>query len=179
MEVHSAVSLEQSSARVVEIRREDFLSPLAERLILALNQELDDRYPEEGANHFDLDAEEVAEGRGAFLIAYVDGIPVGCGAVRRIAPTVAEIKRMYVAPSARSRGVGRQILNELEAIARQLGAARLVLETGIRQPEARALYTRVGFTEIPIFGDYARTPHPELSLCMAKDLSAVAAHHNS
>ena len=95
---------------------------------------------------------------------------MGCGAVLRIEPNVAEIKRMYVAPSARGRGVGRQILNELEAIARQLGAARLVLETGVRQPEARALYDRAGFTEIPLFGDYVDTPHPELSVCMAKDL---------
>jgi putative acetyltransferase len=154
----------------IEVRKEDFLSPLAERLICALNQELDERYPEEGANHFGLDAEEVAEGRGAFLVAYVDDKPVGCGAVRHIAPTIAEIKRMYVAPSARNRGVGRQVLNELESIARQLGAARLVLETGVRQPEAIALYTRVGFTEIPLFGDYVHTPHPELTVCMEKML---------
>jgi GNAT superfamily N-acetyltransferase len=154
----------------VSVRRADFQSPLADRLILALNQELDDRYPEEGANHFDLAAEEVSEGHGAFLIAFVADEPVGCGAVRRISPTVCEIKRMYVAPSARSRGVGRRILDELETIAHQLGASRLVLETGVRQPEALALYTHAGFTTIPLFGNYALAPHPELSVCMAKDL---------
>jgi putative acetyltransferase len=154
----------------IEVRKEEFPSPLSERLIHSLNQELDERYPEEGQNHFELDANEVSEGQGAFLVAYVAGHPVGCGAVRRIAPTVAEIKRMYVATGARNHGVGRQILNELEAIARQLGVARLVLETGVRQPEALALYTRLGFVRIPLFGEYVHTPHPELTVCMAKDL---------
>jgi GNAT superfamily N-acetyltransferase len=154
----------------IELRRENLTSQLVQRLVGALNAELDDRYPEEGANHFDLDAAEVADGRGAFLVAYIADDPVGCGAVRRIAPAVVEIKRMYVAPLARDRGVGRRILSELELIARQLGASRLVLETGVRQPEALALYTRAGFTVIPLFGSYALTPHPELSVCMAKDL---------
>jgi putative acetyltransferase len=167
---YSGLTSERSIPSDIEIRHENFSSALADSLIRALNQELDDRYPEEGANHFDLDVQEVAEGQGAFLVAYVGAKPVGCGAVRRIAPAIAEIKRMYVAPCARDRGVGRRILNELEAIARQLGATRLVLETGVRQPEALALYTRVGFAEIPLFGSYADTPHPELSVCMAKNL---------
>lgn len=77
---------------------------------------------------------------------------------------------MYVAPSARGRGVGKRILAELEAEARRLGARRLVLETGPRQPEATAIYQRAGFEQIPLFGDYLNSPHPELSLCMAKDL---------
>jgi putative acetyltransferase len=154
----------------VEVRSESFMSPLAERLVRALNRELDERYPEDGANHFDLDPEEVAEGNGAFLVAFIADGPVGCGAVRRIAPMVYEIKRMYVVPNKRSNGVGRQILNALEHIACTLGASRLVLETGVRQPEAIALYRRAGFTTIPLFGSYADTPHPELSVCMAKDL---------
>jgi GNAT superfamily N-acetyltransferase len=158
------------SACEIEFRREEIFAPVAKQLIGALNAELDDRYPEEGANHFDLAAEEVADGRGAFLVAFLDDEPIGCGAVRRISPTVCEIKRMYVAPSARGRGVGRRILNELESIARRLGASHLVLETGVRQPEALALYTRAGFATIPLFGSYADTPHPELSVCMAKDL---------
>ena len=75
--------------------------------------------------------------------------------MRRIEPGVAEIKRMYVDPSARGRGVGRQILDALEAEARRLGARRIVLETGPRQPEAIALYARAGFAEIPLFGEYS------------------------
>jgi GNAT superfamily N-acetyltransferase len=154
----------------IDIRREDILSPVVQRLISALNAELDARYPEEGANHFRLDPEEVADGRGAFLVAYVAERPLGCGAVRRIDSAVAEIKRMYVAPEARGRGVGRQVLVELEAEARRLGATRLVLETGPRQPEALALYSRAGFVEIPNFGEYVGC---EFSVCMAKELKLV------
>jgi GNAT superfamily N-acetyltransferase len=168
--MEASLGWERSISSDAVVRREDFLSPTAHRLISQLNDELDERYPEEGANHFDLDAEEVAEGRGAFLVAYISDEPIGCGAVRRISPTVCEIKRMYVAPHARGRRVGRRILDELESIARHLGASRLVLETGVRQPEALALYARAGFTVIPLFGSYADTPHPELSVCMAKEL---------
>jgi GNAT superfamily N-acetyltransferase len=146
----------------IELRCENLLSPNAQQLILALNTELDERYPEEGANHFDLDAEEVAAGRGAFLVAFDADKPVGCGAVRRFSPKVCEIKRMYVVPAARGRGVGRRILDELELIARELGASRLVLETGVRQPEALALYGGAGFTVIPVFGSYADSPHQDL-----------------
>jgi GNAT superfamily N-acetyltransferase len=154
----------------ITIRREDLLSPVANKLILTLNAELTERYPEDGANFFNLDADEVSEGRGGFFVAYQNGNPIGCGAVRRVEPHVAEIKRMYVSPSARGLGVGRQILDVLEAEARKLGVRRIVLETGPRQPEAIALYTHAGFERIPLFGDYLNTPHPDLSVCMAKDL---------
>jgi putative acetyltransferase len=156
------------STREIDVRREDILSPVVQRLIAALNAELEARYPEEGANHFRLDPEEVTDGRGAFLVAYIDGQPVGCGAVRRIDPAVAEIKRMYVAPEARGRGVGRQVLLKLEAEARRLGATRLVLETGPRQPEALALYSRAGFVQVPNFGEYVGC---DFSVCMAKELN--------
>jgi len=154
----------------IDIRREDLSSPVVQQLIAALNAELEARYPEEGANFFHLDIDEVADGRGAFLVAYLAGKPVGCGAVRRIEPAVAEIKRMYTAPEARGCGIGRKLLAELEAQARRLGVTRLVLETGPRQPEALALYRRGGFAEIPLFGPYLGSPHPELSVCMAKEL---------
>ena len=155
----------------VEVRREDLAGAVAQLLICALNAELLARYPEDGSTpHFRLDASEVNEGQGAFFIAYLDGEAVGCGAIRRIEPGVAEIKRMYVVPGARGRGIGRHILKEIEAEARRLGVRRLVLETGPRQPEAIALYARSGFTEIPLFGDYLNSPHPELSVCMAKGL---------
>lgn len=151
----------------IEIRREDILSAIPQQLILALNTELEERYPEEGANFFRLDADEVAEGRGAFLVAYADGQPVGCGAVRRIDGKEAEIKRMYVAPQARGLGIGKRIVAELEMIARELGVRRLLLETGPRQPDAIAVYERAGFVVIPLYGEYIGA---KFSVCMAKDL---------
>ena len=151
------------------VARADIRSPEALELIGALNGELSGRYPEAGATHFRLDADEVAPGRGAFLIAQRAGAPIGCGAVRRIEAGTAEIKRMYVRPEARGRRVGQAVLAALEAEARALGCARLVLETGVRQMEAITLYERAGFARIPPFGEYVGSP---LSVCMAKDLGA-------
>ncbi len=150
-----------------EVRREEITGLVAARLIRALNADLSARYPEEGANHFRLDPHEVADGRGAFLVAYVKGEPVGCGAIRRLDADTAEIKRMYVEPGARGQGMGRVLLGTLEAEGRGLGVKRLVLETGERQPEALALYSSAGFRRIPAFGEYVGSP---LSVCMGKDL---------
>jgi putative acetyltransferase len=154
-------------SRNIDVRRENLGSSAAGTLIAALNGELSGRYPEAGANHFRLDPDEVAEGRGAFLVAYARGEPVGCGAIRRLEDGAAEIKRMYVAPAQRGQGIARLLLAHLEATARALGARRVLLETGVRQPEAIALYTRAGFTRIPAFGEYLDSA---LSVCMAKDL---------
>jgi putative acetyltransferase len=149
----------------VVIERCDIRSSTALGLIALLNAELTGRYPEEGATHFRLDPDEVVAGRGAFLIATRAGLPIGCGAVRRIDEHQAEIKRMYVKPQARNHGVGRAVLSALEAEARRLGLSRLVLETGIRQAEALALYERAGFARVAPFGEYVGSP---LSVCMAK-----------
>ena len=115
---------------------------------------------------------EVALGRGAFLIAYLDGQPAGCGALRRISEAglehAGEVKRMYVTPAARRRGVGRAILAALEAEARRLGLVRLVLETGDLQPEAIAMYRAAGWFDRARFGE--GYTHP-LSVFMEKGLA--------
>jgi putative acetyltransferase len=152
----------------VTVARHDIQSPVARRLIGDLNAELSRQYPEPGATHFRLDADEVAEGHGAFVVAARGGAPVGCGAVRRIAERTGEIKRMYVIPEERGRGVGRALLAALEGEARSLGLTRLLLETGVRQEEAIALYERAGFTRIEPFGEYVRSS--STSVCMAKEL---------
>ena len=149
------------------IERGDILSLTARDLILALNAELSSRYPEDGACHFRLDADEVAEGRGAFLVAYQGEKAIGCGAVRRTEEGTGELKRMYVCLEERCRGVGRAILDALEVEAKKLRIHKLLLETGIRNPEAIALYERAGFSRIPAFGEYVGSP---ISVCMAKDL---------
>ena len=163
----TAASASLSTKTIVEFRREELSAPVVQQLISALNAELEARYPEEGANFFRLEPEEVAEGRGAFLVAYLADKPIGCGAIRLNKPGVAEIKRMYVDPTLRGRRVGRQIVIALEAQARQLGAKRIVLETGPRQPDAIAMYAHAGFHEIPLYGEYIGSL---FSVCMAKDL---------
>ena len=151
----------------LEIRSEDINSRVVGELINALNAELKRQYPEEGATHFRLDPDEVAEGRGAFLVAYAGLRPVGCGAIRKLNSDTGEIKRMYVIPEARGQGVSKKVLTALEQEARRLGLRRLVLETGERQIEAMTLYTGAGFARIPAFGEYLDSP---LSVCMAKEL---------
>ena len=91
--------------------------------------------------------------------------------ISRPRPT-AEIKRMYVAPSARGGGLGRRLLDALEAEAHALGAHQLVLETGTRQTAAIALYRASGFEPIPLYGEYRKSP--DTSLCMAKPLEQHA-----
>ena len=166
-EIAASTLFNPSTTTPVDIRREELSAPVVQRLINALNAELEAIYPEDGANFFRLDPEEVSEGRGAFLVAYLDGKPIGCGAVRLNEPGLAEIKRMYVDPTVRGRRVGRQIVHALEAKARQLGAKCIVLETGPRQPDAIAMYKHAGFHEIPLYGEYIGSL---FSVCMAKDL---------
>ncbi len=105
-----------------------------------------------------------------FLVARDDdGTPLGCGALRALeAPGVVELKRMYTVPAARGRGVGRAILQALEAEARARGFALARLETGDLLPEAHRLYVRGGYTPVPCWGAYATSA---ISRCFERALS--------
>ena len=149
------------------IAAEPFDSDDARRLIAALDANLTEVYlPEErfGPN---LKAAHLEAGRGTFLVARDGDQGIGCGAVRLLDATTAEVKRMYVQPEQRGRGVGKAVLAALEAAARRLGAKRLVLETGIYQEAAIALYLGAGFTPIDCWGEYASS---RTSLCFEKRL---------
>ncbi len=156
------------ASELISIVRTELNAEVSRGLIAALNAELSELYPEAGANHFRLDPEEVGQGRGTFLVIYRGGTPVGCGALRLLDAETAELKRMYVSPVARGQGLGRRLVAALEAEARVLGVRRLVLETGIRQSTALALYRATGFQPIPLFGEYRLSP--ETSVCLGKDL---------
>jgi GrpB-like predicted nucleotidyltransferase (UPF0157 family)/GNAT superfamily N-acetyltransferase len=104
-------------------------------------------------------------GRSAFLIARLQGSPVGCAGLRPLDAKAAEVKRMYVIPTARRRGIGRRLLAELEAKAALFGFTTLRLETGNRQPEAIALYESSGFRRIAPYGSHVDAP---LSICFEK-----------
>ncbi|WP_129714022.1 GNAT family N-acetyltransferase [Pedobacter sp. SYP-B3415] len=101
------------------------------------------------------------------VLAYADDKAVGCGAFKPFDEQRIEIKRMYVLPEYRGKGVATAMLKELEAWAVEEGRTKAVLETGKRQPEAIALYHKVGYTDIPNFGQYEGV---ENSVCMARDL---------
>ena len=135
----------------------------APSLIAAAVAELAERY--DGAEDPPVDPDELTPPRGAFLLAELDGEAVGCGGVRVLGPGVAEIKRMYVVPEARGKGVGRALLAGLEGAATELGCTALRLETGLRQPEAIGLYEASGYRQIPRYGRWADSP---LSVCFEK-----------
>ncbi|MEV6716934.1 GNAT family N-acetyltransferase [Lentzea sp. NPDC051208] len=116
-----------------------------------------------------VDPAQFAAPLGYFVIGYLDDVPVACGGwrVNDELEGAAEIKRMYVVDSARGKGLSRLVLANLEVTAREAGLRRMVLETGVRQPEAIALYTSSGYEPIDNFGVYR--DHPD-SRCFGKSL---------
>lgn len=141
----------------------DFLA-----LVKLLDAELAER---EGENHGFYAQFNRPVGMTGVVVAYLDGEPVGCGAFKRHAEHVAEIKRMYVRPEARGKRIAAAVLKELEAWAADSGFRECVLETGRKQPEAIALYRREGYEVIPNYEQYEGI---EDSICMARSLSQRA-----
>jgi putative acetyltransferase len=132
-------------------------------LIAALDGLMASLYPAE-SNHL-LDIAALSDPAVTFLVARDDREAIGCGAVLRDPRGWGEVKRMYVRPDQRGRGIGRRVLSELESIARNARLPLLRLETGIHNADALALYRRDGFIECGPFGDYAPDP---LSVFMEK-----------
>ena len=101
------------------------------------------------------------------IVAYENGKPMGCGAVKEYDPDTAEIKRMYTPPDSRGKGIASKVLAELEIWASELSYTKCILETGKRQPEAIGLYKKNGYKSIPNFGQYIGI---ENSLCFEKEV---------
>lgn len=154
-----------------------FDHPDAAPLIAELQQFFVVRYGEEDMTP--VDPAEFAPPRGLFLIAYLDDRAVACAGWRvHDGPDgpEAELKRMYVGPAARGRGVGRAVLAELERTAVEAGHSRMVLETGLKQPEALALYRSAGYVEVPKFGYYANVPS---AVHLGKEIGVPVAEESS
>ena len=138
----------------------------AQALIEALDAHLNPLYPPE--HRHGLSVAALQDKAIVFLVARWGGVAVGCGAVRFVSGVngeYAEVKRMYVMPEWRGRGVAQALLRQLEQVSRQKGFAVLRLETGVYQQEARRLYERVGFSRCPAFGEYAENG---VNLCYEK-----------
>jgi DNA-binding MarR family transcriptional regulator/GNAT superfamily N-acetyltransferase len=103
--------------------------------------------------------EDMTPPAGWFVVARIDGAVAGCGALRRIDPATAEIKRMWTAPAMRGRGVARSVLHALEAVARDAGVTVLHLETNRALKAAQALYRDEGYREVPAFNDEPYAHH--------------------
>ena len=152
----------------VEIRPLAPRDPRVRRLIGELDRLQTSLYPAE-SNHLD-PIETLERDNVTFLAAIVDGEVVGCAAVKRTSPRYGEIKRVYVEPNVRGRGVGSALMDALESslLAHCIDVARL--ETGVHQHAALALYERCGYVRIPPFGDYRDDP---LSVFFEKRLAGA------
>jgi putative acetyltransferase len=102
------------------------------------------------------------------IVAYEEGKPVACGAIKEFAPGAMEVKRMYTIPTSRGKGIAGKVLTELENWAAELSYKKCVLETGKRQPEAIGLYKKSGYRSIPNYGQYIGI---ENSCCFEKELT--------
>ena len=140
---------------VLTVERVDARNALAARLLGEMCAELERRYHRPPSPYA---VEEAEAPRAGFVVASLGGEPVGCGALRCLDETTVEVKRMYVAPGARRRGVARRLLAELERLAAAYGYRRIILETGVFQPEALALYDATGYRRTPTYGRYVGNP---------------------
>jgi GNAT superfamily N-acetyltransferase len=156
----------------LRIERVAITHPDAILLVEAVQEEYVARYG--GRDESPIDPADFEGPLGQFFVGYLDGVPVATGAWRRSsvralgAEATAEIKRMYVVPAAQRRGLARRMLAHLEATAASEGVEALVLETGMKQPEAIALYESAGYVPIPGFGYHCGS---DLSRCFGRRLS--------
>ncbi|MFI5154946.1 MAG: GNAT family N-acetyltransferase [Chitinophagales bacterium] len=102
------------------------------------------------------------------VVAYDETSPIGCGAIKAFSEDAMEVKRMFVSPPHRGKGIAQSVLLELEKWAREMNFSKCILETGKRQPEAIALYMKAGYKTIPNYGQYENV---ENSICFEKVLN--------
>jgi putative acetyltransferase len=140
-------------------------------LVRQLDKDLWSRYPEE---HQSYDGFNIITDIDTVIVAYHEGRPVGCGCFKPFDQGGVEIKRMYVQPHLRGRGIAYSVLRELEQWAKELGYRYAVLETAIRQQEAIGLYRKSGYMKMDKYPPYDSM---ELSVCFRKDLQPLLEEH--
>jgi putative acetyltransferase len=152
----------------ITLAAEDALQDDLRRLIGRLNETLLALTPAEFCSHMTVD--EMARLDTTVFVARADGAAVACGALRRHAGRIGEVKRMYTEPAYQRRGIGARILGEIEALALREGLRQLVLETGHRHAAAWYLYERAGFARCGPVLDYPNSPY---SVFYAKTIAAA------
>lgn len=136
-------------------------------LVTLLDHDLQQRY---GAEQAFFDQFNKLDQIRHVVVVYEGDEPIGCGAIKAYTPAIAEVKRMFVKPTFRGRGIALHVLAALEQWAHELGYSSCILETGNKQPEAIRLYEKAGYTVIPNYGQYIGV---ENSVCMQKTLAAT------
>ena len=147
----------------VTIKEVSPLSPDAISLTLELFNELEEIYGKENIEDFTGENEEFIY----FILAYKDDKTIACGALKHFAGDTGEIKRMYVRKEFRGKGISKLILSDLEKRAIEKSYKRIVLETGLKQPEAIGLYEKNDYKRIDCYGRYADNTE---SICFQKNL---------
>ena len=144
----------------MEIRKESADGPAGRTMLMAYIADARTRIGEwDETRTPSATAAAMAPPEGAFLIAYVDGEPVGCAGMVRLDERTGEVKRMYVAPEARGHGLAKHLLASLEDAARAAGYDRMRLDTSAAQPEAQALYESCGYRPIEPYNDNQYAAH--------------------
>jgi len=147
-------------AALTHIRRVDPDDPVAQVTIGAYSRFLAQEIPDEGPEPVALpmpDADSYRPPRGAVLVAFSKGAPLGCVSLRTLAPGLGEIKRLWVVPEARGKGMARRLMHAAEDQARALGMTRLKLDTNHILTGALALYRADGWVETEPYSDYPAT----------------------
>ena len=150
----------------LEIRDVDAFGPEASALIAQLDIELKADTPASKING--LKQTDKSGQNLIFLCAFLASEAVACGALRLLEPGLAEVKRMYVLPNYRGRGLAQAMLDALESLAVERGISSLVLETGTGQTAAQALYLKCGWTDREPYGEFIGSP---TSVCFEKHLT--------
>lgn len=101
------------------------------------------------------------------VLAYENNVAIACGCFKQFDPHRIELKRMFVKPEFRGKGIASVMVDELEKWGKELGYDTMILETGKGQPDAIALYRKLGYTDIPHFGEF---PEESRSVCLGKNL---------
>jgi DNA-binding MarR family transcriptional regulator/GNAT superfamily N-acetyltransferase len=160
----------------LQIERVDPASPAARWCVGQYFDELDRRFESgfDPAASLSADDRDLFPPRGAFLVAFMDGESVACGAVKAISPGVGSLKRMWVSDAVRGLGIGRRMLEALESQARELGLTTLRLETNRTLQEAIRLYRSAGFREVAAFNDDPYAHH-----WFEKDLDTSRRHQEA
>ena len=141
---------------VIRLRAVAYDDPVAQYLVERVQQEYVVRYG--GRDGAAVEPADFLPPRGTFLVAEVDGVPAACGAWRVHGDGIVEIKRVYVEPAFRRRGLAQLVMGALEESAARAGHRAVLLNTGLRQPEALELYARLGYRDVPGYGIYANSP---------------------
>jgi putative acetyltransferase len=151
---------------MIQLKRTSSQDQDFQSLVLLLDKDLSVR---DGEDHLFYAQFNKIDKINEVIVAYENTLPIGCGAIKKYDEETAEIKRMFVMPEHRGKGIAAKILLVLEEWAKELGYQHCILETGQKQPEAIALYRKSGYQIIPNYGQYVGV---ENSVCMKKPLGS-------